>query len=128
MTSRSVMVGAAAALAAADLGQKAFEPVYGHPRSLVYAAGALAIAAAIVAFVPRVPSRTLTAAGALAVAGALGDGLSALLWRGGVPNPIVAGEVAFNVADVCAVLGAIGLVCASVLFAVRNPHLLREPV
>ena len=122
------MAIAAAVLAAADLAQKATEPVYGHPRSLAYAALAVLIAGAVLAFVPRVPSRLLACAGALAVAGAAGDGLSAVLWRGGVPNPIVAGDVAFNVADVYAVLGAVGLVCGAVLFAVRNPHLLHQRI
>jgi lipoprotein signal peptidase len=122
------MVVAAAALAAVDLAQKATEPVYGHQRSLAYAVLAALIAVGVVALVPRIPSKLLAAAGAFAVAGALGDGLSALLWRGGVPNPIVAGDVAFNVADVYALVGAFGLVCGAVVFAVRNPHLLRERI
>ncbi|HEY6960806.1 MAG TPA: hypothetical protein VI408_02835 [Gaiellaceae bacterium] len=123
---RRWMVVVAAALVAVDLAQKASEPVYGHPRSYAYVAVACVIAAAVIAFVPRVPSRLLAAAGAIAVAGAVGDGASALLWRGGVPNPIVAGDVAFNAADVYAVTGALGLVCGAVVFAVRNPHLLHE--
>jgi len=45
-----------------------------------------------------------------------------------VPNPIVAGAVAFNIADVCAVVGAAGLVVGAALFALRNPQLLRQPI
>jgi hypothetical protein len=128
MTSRIAMVSGAALLAAGDLAQKASEPVYGHPRSIGYVVLAAAMCVALLAVVPRVPSRALACAGAIAVAGAAGDGISALLWRGGVPNPIVAGGIAFNVADVYAVAGAVGLVGAAVVFAARNPHRLRESV
>jgi len=50
-----------------------------------------------------------------------GNLVSALAWRGGIPNPIVVGEVAFNVADLCAVIGAAALVLGAVLFALRKP-------
>ena len=61
-------------------------------------------------------------------AGAFGNFVSALAWRGGIPNPIVTGELAFNIADVCAVTGAVALVLGAAVFALRNPALLREPV
>jgi lipoprotein signal peptidase len=116
------------ALAAVDLVQKADAPVYGHPRGTGYVVVAAALAAVLVDFVPRVPSLTLSLAGGVAAAGALGNAVSALAWRGGVPNPIVAGAVAFNIADVCAVVGAAGLVVGAALFALRNPQLLRQPI
>ena len=116
------------ALAAADLVQKAGEPVDGHPRGAGYVVVAAALAALLVAFVPRVPSLPLSVAGGVAASGALANAVSALAWRGGVPNPIVAGEVAFNIADVCAVVGALGLVVGAVLFALRHPQLLRQPI
>jgi lipoprotein signal peptidase len=118
----------AVVLTALDLLQKAREPVYGHPRGPVYVAGAAVLAALVIAFVPRVPSRALSLAGGVAAAGALGNLLSALVWRGGVPNPIVVGDVAFNVADVCAVVGAASLVLGAALFALTHPALLREPI
>ena len=117
------------ALAAADLVQTAGgEPVYGHPRGAGYVVVAAALAALLVAFVPRVPSLPLSLAGGVAAAGALANAVSALAWRGGVPNPIVAGEVAFNIADACAVVGAVGLVVGAALFALRHPQLLRQPI
>jgi lipoprotein signal peptidase len=121
------LVGAMLALTAVDLVQKAFEPVYGHPRGVGYVVLAVGLAVFLVAFVPRVPSLFLSAAGGVAAAGALGNAVSAVGW-GGVPNPIVAGAVAFNVADVCAVAGALGLVAGAALFALRHPELLRQPI
>jgi lipoprotein signal peptidase len=123
-----LLVAVALVLTAADLGQKASAPVYGHPRGLAYVLVASAIAAFLVLFVPRVPSRVLSIAGGVAAAGALGNLVSALAWRGGIPNPIVIGPVAFNIADLCAVAGAIALVLGTVLFALRNPALLRQPI
>jgi lipoprotein signal peptidase len=121
------LVGAMLALTAVDLVQKAFEPVYGHPRGVGYVVLAVVLVVFLVAFVPRVPSLFLSVAGGVAAAGALGNAVSAVVW-GGVPNPIVAGAVAFNVADVCAVAGALGLVAGAALFALRHPELLRQPI
>jgi hypothetical protein len=118
----------AAPLVLVDLAQKATEPVYGHPRGFGYAAVALLLSAAIFAFVPRVPSRLLSIAGGLAVAGALGNLVSALAWRGGVPNPLVAGDVAFNLADVWTLAGACTLVAGAAAYALRHPDALRQPV
>jgi hypothetical protein len=125
---RLELVLVAVVLTTIDLLQKAREPVYGHPRGPVYAVVAGLLAALVIAFVPRVPSRALSLAGGVACAGALGNLVSALAWRGGVPNPIVLGELAFNIADVCAVAGAIALVLGAALFALTHPALLREPV
>ena len=123
-----LLIVVALALSAVDLAQKASAPVYGHPRGLAYVVFAGALTALLVLFVPRVPSRALAVAGGIAAAGAFGNFVSALTWRGGIPNPIVLGEVAFNVADACAVAGAAGLVLGAALFALRNPALLRQPI
>jgi lipoprotein signal peptidase len=123
-----LLIVVALLLTAVDLGQKASAPVYGHPRGAMYVVFAAVLTVLLVLFVPRVPSRALAVAGGVAAAGAFGNLVSALVWRGGIPNPIVVGEVAFNVADLCAVTGAIALVLGAVLFALRNPALLREPI
>jgi lipoprotein signal peptidase len=125
---RIVLLTVAAVLTAVDLAEKAAQPVYGHPRSAVYVLVGAAAVAALVVLVPRVPSLALSVCAGVAAAGALGNAASAFMWRGGVPNPIVVGEVAFNVADVCAVVGAFGLVGGAALFALRHPALLRQPV
>jgi lipoprotein signal peptidase len=125
---RAVLLAVAAALTAIDLAEKASRPVYGHPRSALYVVAGTAAVLALVVLVPRVPSLALSVCAGVAAAGALGNAVSAAVWRGGVPNPIVVGDVAFNVADVCAVLGAVGLVGGAALFALRHPALLRQPV
>jgi lipoprotein signal peptidase len=123
-----LLIAVALVLTAVDLGQKASAPVHGHPRGVAYVLLASAIAVLLLVFVPRVPSRALAIAGGVAAAGACGNLVSALAWRGGIPNPIVAGDIAFNAADLCAVTGAIALVLGSLLFAVRHPALLRQPI
>jgi lipoprotein signal peptidase len=123
-----LVIVVALGLTAVDLGQKASAPVYGHPRGAVYVLFAAALTVLLVLFVPRVPSRALAVAGGVAAAGAFGNLVSALAWRGGVPNPIVVGELAFNVADLCAVGGALALVVGAVLFGLRHPALLRQPI
>jgi lipoprotein signal peptidase len=125
---KRLLVGVGLLLAAADLGQKASAPVYGHPRGAGYVVLAAALTVLLVQFVPRVPSRPLAVAGGVAAAGAFGNLVSALAWRGGIPNPIVLGEVAFNIADLCAVTGAATLVLGAALFALRHPALLRRPI
>jgi lipoprotein signal peptidase len=123
-----LLIAVALLLTTVDLGQKASAPVYGHPRGVGYALVAAALTVFLVLFVPRVPSRALAVAGGLAAAGAFGNLVSALAWRGGIPNPIVLGDVAFNVADLCAVGGSIALVLGAVVFGLRHPTLLRQPV
>jgi lipoprotein signal peptidase len=123
-----LLIAVALVLTAIDLGQKASAPVYGHPRGLSYVLVASGITVFLVLFVPRVPSRALSLAGGVAAAGAFGNLVSALAWRGGIPNPIVVGQIAFNIADLCAVTGAIALVLGTVLFALRHPALLRQPI
>ena len=123
-----LLLSVAVALAALDLAQKAAQPVYGHPRGAGYVALAAGLLAAIVLFVPRVPSRPFAVAGGVAAAGALGNLVSALAWRDGVPNPIVVGRLAFNIADLYALVGAAGLVVGAAAFALRHPDLLREPI
>jgi lipoprotein signal peptidase len=122
------LVGAMLVLTAVDLVQKAAEPVHGHSRGVGYVALAAVFLALLVSFVPRVPSLALSLAGGVAAAGALGNAVSAVAWRGGVPNPIVAGAVAFNIADLCAVAGALGLIAGAALHALRHPELLRQPI
>jgi hypothetical protein len=125
---RFLLVAVAVALVAPDLVQKASAPVYGHPRSAVYVGIAGGLLALLVALVPRVASRPLAVAAGVACAGIAGNLVGAVAWRDGIPNPIVVGDVAFNLADVYAVLGAGALVFTAALFALTHRDLLRQPL
>lgn len=127
MTRRSELIVVALVLTAADFAQKARSTVYEHDRSLAYAVLACALALSVAALVPRIPSRGLAIGGGVACGGALGNAVAALVW-GGVPNPILAGGVAFNIADLCVVVGALWLVVGAAVFGLRHPQLLREPL
>lgn len=125
---RSVLLGVAGLLAAADLALEAAAQVHGHARGPAFVAVALVLCGGVVAVVPRVPSLPLAVAGGVAVAGALGNLVSALAFTGGVPNPFTAGDVAFNLADVWVLLGSTALVLGAALYALRHPAELRRPV
>ena len=128
MSRRTLLVSVAAVLAVPDLVQKALAPHYGHARSGAYVVLGALLVAALVVLVPRVPSRALAVAAGIAAAGAVANAMSALAWRGGVPNPIVAGAIAFNLADVYAVVGAAALVMLAAAHALLHPADLRRPI
>jgi len=114
-----------AATVADDLVQRS---VLSDARSpLTYALG-VAVAAALLALTPRVGSRLISLGGGVASGGALATAICGLAWRGGVPNPLVRGDVAFNVADVAIALGVAVLVGGSLLHGWANRSRLREQV
>lgn len=99
-----------------------------HERSLVLYLFAFALAAALLLLAPRAGSRAVSLGAGGAAGGALATPLAAVVWRGGVPNPLVRGDVAFNVADVAIAGGVALLIGGAMLHAWRNRALLREPV
>jgi lipoprotein signal peptidase len=127
---RRRLIAAVAALAAAavDLGLKVGAgPAPEHERPVGIVVLSAAIAVALVAIVPRLPSQAAALAAGLGAGGALGNALSAVVF-GAVPDPIVANAIAFNAADVFAVVGAGGMVAATVAYAARHPGALRRPL
>ena len=108
MRASGVLAASAAAVIAVDLGLKAAASapdVPLHGRSPVYAlvaVAALAWSAALLA----TGSRVLAAAGGLVLGGAVANVASLALWPG-VPDPLVAGGIAFNPADVAALAGGL---------------------
>jgi lipoprotein signal peptidase len=50
------------------------------------------------------------------------------VWSAGVPDPLVAGYYAFNLADVAIVVGDVMLLVAAVAHAWDNRHGLHQPV
>jgi hypothetical protein len=124
------LLATAVPLAAVDLAHKALatsDATLLHERGrgyLLLALVALAWAAALVA----VRSPGLAAAGGVVLGGAAGNLLSLALWDG-VPNPLVAGAVAFNLADVFAAAGGLLLVpLAAAVMARRRSARLQDPV
>jgi lipoprotein signal peptidase len=131
-----VLVGAATAVAAVDLAHKALAiserggAVLAHDRSGVYVAGIAVAAALWAAGVVLTRSVSIALAGGVVLGGGLGNLVSIALWPSvpGVPNPLVAGAVAFNLADVAVVVGLALLVVTTLVFAVRNEERLFEAV
>ncbi len=120
------LVAAAAALAAVDLAVKALVGTEGwawHQRSPAWAALSAGILGGSLGLV-RVPSSIVLAGAAVTSGGVAGNLASALGHGLRVPNPIVAGNVAFNLADVFALAGIALLTTSLSLLAIRNRRLL----
>ena len=112
-----------------DLTEEALTPTpFHHPRAAaaLLLMGGLAIA--VLAAVPRAPSLALSLAGGVAAGGALGNVVSALAWRAGIPDPLVGGGYAFNLADVALVLGDGALLTAALVVAWDQRRRLRVSV
>jgi lipoprotein signal peptidase len=132
----TVLAVTAAVVAGVDLVHKAFEladpggAVVLHPRSALYALGVGAVSALWAAAILLTRSPSIALAGGVFLGGAAGNVASLALWPSvdGVPNPLLAGNVAFNVADVAVTLGLVLVLAATARFAVRNRGRLHEPV
>lgn len=126
---RTLAAGTAAAVAAVDLLDKV---VAGNPFYHVRSAGAVLlmalVAIGLVAIVPRLPSTTAAVGAGVAAGGAVGNLVGALAWAQGVPDPIVAGGIAFNLADVSVLVGDALLLAATAVHAVRHRAWLRTSV
>jgi lipoprotein signal peptidase len=124
-----VALTAAAAVVCATLVDDALQPsILSHERSLPLYGLAVVLAAAMLVLAPRAGSRAVSAGAGIAAGGALATPLAALVWDGGVPNPLVRGDVAFNVADVAIALGVALLVAGALLHAWLHRDRLHEPV
>jgi lipoprotein signal peptidase len=104
--------------------------VLAHDRSAPYVAGLAAASLAWAGAIALVRSPAIALTGGLVLGGAIGNLASFALWPSlpGVPDPLVAGSIAFNLADFSAVLGLALLLPAILVFAVRNRERLFEPV
>ena len=126
---RQLAVGAALVVLGVDLVQLALTPTdFHHARSAPWLALTGALVVAILVVGPRAPSRALALAGGVAAGGALGNLAAALIWSAGVPDPLVLGAYAFNLADVAVVVGVCAMVTAALATIWTNRGRLREPV
>ena len=129
-----IMLGVALPLAAADLLVKASEPTEPwayHERSLGWLAALDARCSPGWSSIARIPSLLVAPAAGVLAGGVLGNSLSAA-WNGmEVPNPLIVGGddgvIAFNLADIWALVGIFLLVLALGVWLVRNRDLLPPP-
>jgi lipoprotein signal peptidase len=128
-TRRSTAVTVALAVLAAVFVHDALAPTrFHHHRSLPTLVAAGLLATALLALAPRIRSSGVVLGSGIAAGGALATFVSGLAWRGGVPDPLVRGGIAFNLADVAIALGDALLLVAALLYAWMNRARLREPV
>jgi lipoprotein signal peptidase len=126
-----LLVSVSAAAASVDLGHKALatsSAELAHDRSALYLAGGAAASLFWAGLITLTRSPSIALAGGVLLGGAAGNLASVALWPEGVPNPLVARGIAFNLADISAVLGLALLVPAILVFAVQNRQRLFEPV
>ncbi len=118
----ALVVSLAAALAAADLAVNALVATDAwdfHQRSQAWSVVALVLLVALIA-VGLLPSLLVSVAAGVAAGGVAGNIVSARLHGGRVPNPLVVGPVAFNLADVLIVCAAPILIVALARVAIRH--------
>ena len=122
------LAGTATLLAGLDLAHKADARVeYFHARSASYVLVVLALSAAWTAAILATRSVAMAVGGGAVLGGAGGNLLSLAFWPG-VPNPIVAGAIAFNLADVFVLVGFFAVAIATLALLRGDPERLRRPV
>jgi lipoprotein signal peptidase len=101
-----------------------------HPRTTLYAVAVAAVSALWAAAILLTRSASIALGGGIFLGGAAGNIGSLALWPAvdGVPNPLVAGDIAFNLADMAVVLGLALVLATTIRFAARNRGSLGEPV
>jgi lipoprotein signal peptidase len=99
---------------------------HSRPSLVLVLAGVLA--AALLVLAPRVRSRVVAIGAGIAAGGALATLVSGFAWAGGVPDPLVRGDIAFNLADLAIAAGDALLVAGACVHAWRNRAQLAQPV
>ena len=131
-----LLLGAAAVVVALDLGQKQLAiserggGVYLHDRPVTYVVAGAALTLAWAGAIALTRSAVIAVPGGVVLGGAAGNLLSFALWPSlpGVPDPIVAGGLAFSLGDVAVGIGLMLLIPATLVFTRRNRGRLFEPI
>ena len=130
---RVILVATTLLFATIDLVHKSVAYAQFHHSRTPYVTllmGALIVALAIL--VPRLPSNVAAVGAGIACGGALGNLVSLLRWKQGVPDPfVITGAthgLAFNLADLFAVGGDSVLLSVVILLGLQRRAALREPV
>ena len=128
-----LLLSVALPLATIDLAHKLTAPTEEwayHPRGAAWIAMSAAVALGCLALT-RVPSAAVAAMAGVLAAGAAGNGVSAVGWERGVPNPLVVdlGEavIAFNLADIVTLVGVLLLMVELSSVTIRNRDQLLPP-
>jgi len=122
-------LAAAAAVVAVTLADDLLQAsALSHARSPAGLAGAGALAVALLWLVPRARSAAMSLGAGIAAGGAAATLVAGAAWRGGVPNPLVHGGLAFNLADVAIAAGDGLLLSAALWQAWRRRARLFEAV
>jgi hypothetical protein len=123
-TAVAALTYTAVALSTADA------PVRAHGRSSFYLVGAGAATLAWLGAIVLTRSVSISFAGGVLAGGTAANLASLALWRSidGVPNPVVAGNVALNAADLAVVTGLVLVLVTTSVFALRNRSRLHERV
>jgi hypothetical protein len=124
-----VALVAAAAVVAVTLVDDALQPsVLSHARPpLIYVLAAL-LASALLLLAPRAGSPAIALGAGIAAGGALATLVGGVVWANGVPNPLAAHGVAFNVADLAIGTGDALLIGGALLHAWLHRQRLRDPI
>ena len=131
-----LLLGAATVVVALDLGQKQLAiserggADYVHDRPLRYVVAGAALSLAWAGAVALTRSSSIAVAGGVVFGGAVGNLVSFALWPSlpGVPDPIVAGGLAFSLGDVAVAVGLLLLIPITLAFTRRNRARLFEPI
>ena len=131
-----LLLGAATVVVALDLGQKQLAiserggAVYVHDRPLRYVVAGAALSLAWAGAVALTRSSSIAVAGGVVFGGAVGNLVSFALWPSlpGVPDPIVAGGLAFSLGDIAVAVGLLLLIPITLAFTRRNRARLFEPI
>jgi lipoprotein signal peptidase len=118
----SLVLAPALTLAAIDLAVKAAFATKDwdfHQRSHAWSVLAVVVLAVLLVFAV-LPSRLVAAAAGVVAGGVLGNVVSAREHGGSVPNPIVIGSFALNLADVFVLVGVPVLVVALARVSIRH--------